>query len=111
MIDCTSFKRYNGDSSDELLPLDNPGQVTGRLDVLRSIPGFEDSDSDSEDFMPPALRFMKHLASRANRRANSGKKSQGWSRLWPRSYNRHKTDAKGQLAHFPRNTTHSATRC
>lgn len=111
MIDCTSFKLYNGLSPDELLPLDNPGQGTGGLDVLRSISGFEDPESDSEDFMPPALRFMKHLASRANRRANGGKKSPGWSRLSPRSYNRDKTDAKEQPAHFPRNTTHSATRC
>jgi hypothetical protein len=80
MIDCSSFTRYNGDSSTQLLPLDSPHQGSAHLDALRPIPGFNDSDSDSDSdgFPLPALQLMKRLANKATRKfASSGKKAEG----------------------------------
>lgn len=78
MIDCSSFMRYNGESSTQLLPLDSPDQGSTHLDALRPMPGFDDSDSDSDSDEPPAFQLMKHLVKRENRKfASSGTKAKG----------------------------------
>ncbi|KAJ0115112.1 hypothetical protein J7T55_001521 [Diaporthe amygdali] len=82
VIDCNSFMRYNGDSSSQLLPLNNPDQGSVHLDASGPTFGFGDADSDSDSdlLMPPAIQFLRRLANRANRKfAASGKSSEATS--------------------------------
>lgn len=125
MIDCSSFMRYNGESSTQLLPLDSPDQGSTHLDALRPIPGFNDSDSDSDSdsdgFTLPALQLMRRLANKANRKfASSGKKAEGEYRdshasrairVTVRLSKMARADSMGQQHHFPSNSYHFALLC